>query len=691
MKNLIRHLALLILPLCGMAESAHATFANQNYASQSHGIGLSGNLSYSRQSDGTGNRQDSQLGKSLGGEQRNDSVHNTAYASLNTANLIIRDAQAQEALTGQPVGALLTEANRGIYTDTGAENSGATPAALKGENTLGQLQQEAQAAEYIDQNRQSIKQQLRETQNTLQEAYASGQISAADYAAQQSELSRQQQLTDALANILLADNAGEAALGAYMPYAAAQIKAHTASGSAGNLVLHSLLGAGNALANGGNSEAALRGALAAGGAEAAIPLLAQTLYGTSDAGQLSGAQKGNLSILAGLLGAGIGGSGGDASGIVSGSRAAENAVDNNYLFRAEAEEFHRLQQERAQCAQTGGNCDAIANRLAELYELNQKRDRDLALACSGGLSQNCASEIVTLTSAYHSYGDSHAIIRNPGLSAKYMDVAIKYGDAQHQYMETVGKEALVTLASESIEGSVELAMLTGQAMLGDSEAREQLHQIGQAIKELAKSPIEVTSTAIKAQLAEADRLEALGHTREADVLRAKLYISGQLGIASAPGMAKLTATITKTVAQGTKQAGKALTGKLDEALARGWDGRLDDYTYNPADGTFNGPRGGKLINTGAENLGNSVYQRINPDGSAGDYLMIVATDNGFRQVNTTKPDALKQHNTDENISPSGLHRPSLRAETMRKIEELTGFQKQPDGSYFNERKDILIK
>ena len=275
----------------------------------------------------------------LGGMADVADVSSTAYASLNTANLIIRDAQAQEALTGQPVAAILTEANRGIYTDTGAENSGATPAALKGENALGQLQQEAQAAEYIDQNRQSIKQQLRETQNTLQEAYASGQISAADYAAQQSELSRQQQLTDALANILLADNAGEAALGAYMPYAAAQIKAHTASGSAGNLVLHSLLGAGNALANGGNSEAALRGALAAGGAEAAIPLLAQTLYGTSDAEQLSGAQKGNLSILAGLLGAGIGGSGGDASGIVSGSRAAENAVDNNGLMPRNIEQY----------------------------------------------------------------------------------------------------------------------------------------------------------------------------------------------------------------------------------------------------------------------------------------------------------------------------------------------------------------
>lgn len=56
--------------------------------------------------------------------------------------------------------------------------------------------------------------------------------------------------------------------------------------------------------------------------------------------------------------------------------------------------------------------------------------------------------------------------------------------------------------------------------------------MGKAIKALVQSPIIIISDSIKSQLAEADRLDANGQVREADVMRMQVYLSSELGVIS---------------------------------------------------------------------------------------------------------------------------------------------------------------
>ena len=93
---------------------------------------------------------------------------------------------------------------------------------------------------------------------------------------------------------------------------------------------------------GGND--AVSGALAAGGAEALVPLFSKAMYGTTDPEKLTAADKQNLSNMARLFGAAVGAATGNGAAngyadVAQGSLNAGNAVDNNSLHPARAEEY----------------------------------------------------------------------------------------------------------------------------------------------------------------------------------------------------------------------------------------------------------------------------------------------------------------------------------------------------------------
>lgn len=104
-------------------------------------------------------------------------------------------------------------------------------------------------------------------------------------------------------------------------------------GSATHIASHMALGA-VVSALGGND--AVSGALAAGGAEALVPLFSKAMYGTTDPEKLTAEDKQNLSNMARLFGAAVGAatSGGSTNGyanVAQGSLNAGNAVENNGL------------------------------------------------------------------------------------------------------------------------------------------------------------------------------------------------------------------------------------------------------------------------------------------------------------------------------------------------------------------------
>jgi filamentous hemagglutinin len=151
---------------------------------------------------------------------------------------------------------------------------------------------------------------------------------------------------------------------------------HKQQGSPAHILAHALLG-GAVAAAGGNDV--LTGALAAGGAEAAAPLLAQYLYGTTDPSQLTAEQKGTIDAIAGLAGSAVGAiAGNGAADVVSGGHAASTAVGNNYLTKQE--KLYEIQFDK-QCQ--GGDAQACEKRDALRAE-SLRRDAELLKACGEG-------------------------------------------------------------------------------------------------------------------------------------------------------------------------------------------------------------------------------------------------------------------------------------------------------------------
>lgn len=107
-------------------------------------------------------------------------------------------------------------------------------------------------------------------------------------------------------------------------------KGKDAEGSTAHILAHTILGAVVA-ATGGNN--ALTAGIAAGGAEAAAPLLSQYLY-DKDAKDLTASEKSTISSIVGLAGSAVGATTGDVSSTVQSGQSAQNAVENNYQTKA---------------------------------------------------------------------------------------------------------------------------------------------------------------------------------------------------------------------------------------------------------------------------------------------------------------------------------------------------------------------
>ncbi len=147
------------------------------------------------------------------------------------------------------------------------------------------------------------------------------------------------------------------------------------------------------------------------------------------------------------------------------------------------------------------------------------------------------------------------------------------------------------------------------------------------------------------------------------------------------GAGKLVKAAGKEVSEVAVKTAVNAKSTLDEALQRGWDGRLGEYVYNKADGTFTGTGGGKLINTGQKDpiTGDYVYQRMNADGKPYDNYLTINMDG--KQVGVNKPEVFKLSEQVELPSDGLYNRSYLRTETMNSI--LSNYEKLPNGGYRN--------
>ncbi|WP_193004338.1 VENN motif pre-toxin domain-containing protein [Neisseria yangbaofengii] len=99
-----------------------------------------------------------------------------------------------------------------------------------------------------------------------------------------------------------------------------------------HILAHTVLGAATAAAGGNN---ALAGAISAGSAEAAAPLIGNYLYGEKDGSKLTAEQKETVTAITNLLGTATGAAvGNSTANAVQGSLNADSAVENNALETA---------------------------------------------------------------------------------------------------------------------------------------------------------------------------------------------------------------------------------------------------------------------------------------------------------------------------------------------------------------------
>ena len=166
-----------------------------------------------------------------------------------------------------------------------------------------------------------------------------GEISEAEYKEQSEKIERQKLITNVVAGGLLspADSVLGVATSAVSPAVSHEIGQYfkdlatqnengqlSTSQELAHILTHAALGAATAGGNGGN---AVTGAISAGGAEAAAPILSKVLYGESNPANLSAEQKDTLTNIVALSVLPVGSN--NFSDMFIAQTVALNAVNNN--------------------------------------------------------------------------------------------------------------------------------------------------------------------------------------------------------------------------------------------------------------------------------------------------------------------------------------------------------------------------
>ena len=111
-------------------------------------------------------------------------------------------------------------------------------------------------------------------------------------------------------------------------------------GSTAHIIAHTILAAATAYA--GGNDALLAG-LSAGGAEAAMPMVANWLYGETDTSKLNAEQKQTISNIVGLGAAGFTASaGGTITDIAQSALSSQSAVENNILNAVDVSRYLQI-------------------------------------------------------------------------------------------------------------------------------------------------------------------------------------------------------------------------------------------------------------------------------------------------------------------------------------------------------------
>ena len=281
-------------------------------------------------------------GFSSGYGRDSDHQESTTHSGIGTRNIILTDETGQLAQTGYGT----DKAAQLAYTDIRSEDAGKQSGSLKNRFDAGAVQGELDlqrnVSQQFSQTVGTAQGMLNEKIDALKQQHQAGDITEADYAQKLKQLQHSQVFlnmvaaalsapTDSAAGIVAATAAPAISYGIGQEFKNNKLKNEKdggnrpTEGSATHIASHMALGA-VVSALGGND--AVSGALAAGGAEALVPLFSKAIYDTKDPEKLTAEQKQNLSNMARLFGAAVGAANGYAD-VAQGSLNAGVAWENN--------------------------------------------------------------------------------------------------------------------------------------------------------------------------------------------------------------------------------------------------------------------------------------------------------------------------------------------------------------------------
>ncbi|MEH8053821.1 hemagglutinin repeat-containing protein [Gallibacterium anatis] len=207
-------------------------------------------------------------------------------------------------------------------------------------------------------------------------------------------------------------DASQAAVGGLSPYINHQIKEATTDKDGNvnleaNLMAHALLGAIEAYATGNNAAAGAAGAVSG---ELAASIITKQLYQKSPE-QLTEAQKQTVSALSQLASGLAGGLISDSTaGAINSAEIGKRAVENNYLFRHEAERLQEINKQLVNiCATDEMSCAALRKERADLLQISLEREQKAAHACQSGNQAMCTDAKEDVAKAVQSYPDGGTI------------------------------------------------------------------------------------------------------------------------------------------------------------------------------------------------------------------------------------------------------------------------------------------
>ena len=276
-------------------------------------------------------------GFSSGYGHDSDHQESTTQSGIGTRNIILTDETGQLAKTGYGTDKAAQLAYTDIRTEDASQQSGSLKNRFDADKVQNELDLQRNVSQQFSQTVGTAQGMLNEKIDALKQQQEAGEITKADYAEKLKQLQHSQVFLNMVAAALSAptDSAAGIAAATAAPaisYGIGQeFKKHNKEGSAAHIASHMALGA-VVSALGGND--AVSGALAAGGAEALVPLFSKAMYGTTDPEKLTAADKQNLSNMARLFGAAVGAttSNGAANGyanVAQGSLNAGVAWENN--------------------------------------------------------------------------------------------------------------------------------------------------------------------------------------------------------------------------------------------------------------------------------------------------------------------------------------------------------------------------